>query len=65
MQHLQTVVSGLRHAVHDGRDERDQTMVEYGLILSFIAVVCVVALEAAGAPITSHFPSVISGFTKP
>jgi Flp pilus assembly pilin Flp len=65
VQHLQTVVSGLRQAVRDGRDERDQTMVEYGVIVSFIAVLCVVALEAAGAPITSHFPSLVSGFTKP
>lgn len=65
MKHLQTVIGGLRHAFHDGRDERDQTMVEYGLILTLLVLVCIAALEAAGAPITSYFPSVMTTLAKP
>ena len=38
--------------------EEGQTMVEYGLILAFIAAVCVVAVTALGGRVTTLLDSI-------
>lgn len=40
------------------RDEEGATMVEYGLMLALIAVVCIVAVTAIGTKLSSLFSTV-------
>jgi pilus assembly protein Flp/PilA len=40
------------------RDEEGATMVEYGLMLALIAVVCIVAVTAIGTNLSTLFSSV-------
>jgi len=42
--------------------EEGQAMVEYALILGFVAVACVGALSLIGAPLIDIFEAVASGF---
>ncbi|HEY1655649.1 MAG TPA: Flp family type IVb pilin [Candidatus Tumulicola sp.] len=42
------------------RDEEGATMVEYGLMLALIAVVCIVAVTAIGTKLSSLFSTVAS-----
>ncbi|HEV8628382.1 MAG TPA: Flp family type IVb pilin [Acidimicrobiia bacterium] len=37
------------------RDERGASMVEYGLLLAFIAVICVLAVKALGENVSARF----------
>ena len=38
-------------------DERGASMVEYGLLLAFIAVICVIAVKALGENVSARFSS--------
>lgn len=38
-------------------DERGASMVEYGLLLAFIAVICVLAVKALGENVSARFSS--------
>ena len=38
-------------------DERGASMVEYGLLLAFIAVICVLAVKALGENVSARFTS--------
>ncbi|HEV8625085.1 MAG TPA: Flp family type IVb pilin [Acidimicrobiia bacterium] len=38
-------------------DERGASMVEYGLLLAFIAVICVLAVKALGQNVSARFSS--------
>ena len=40
-----------------GSSERGASMVEYGLLLAFIAVVCVIAVKALGENVSARFTS--------
>jgi pilus assembly protein Flp/PilA len=40
------------------RDEEGATMVEYGLLLSLIAAVCIVAITAIGKNLSALFTSI-------
>ena len=40
-----------------GTDERGASMVEYGLLLAFIAVICVIAVKALGENVSARFSS--------
>ena len=42
--------------------EDGQALAEYGLILAFIAIVCVLALTALGAAVSGVFGSVAGSF---
>ena len=39
------------------KDERGASMVEYGLLLAFIAVICVLAVKALGENVSARFSS--------
>ena len=43
-----------------GRQAEGQTLVEYGLLLALIAVVCVVAVTALGTTVNSIFTGIRS-----
>ena len=40
------------------REEEGATMVEYGLMVALIAVVCIVAVSAVGTALNTHFVKV-------
>lgn len=40
-----------------GASERGASMVEYGLLLAFIAVICVLAVKALGENVSARFTS--------
>jgi Flp pilus assembly pilin Flp len=43
-------------------DESGQALAEYSLLITFIAVVCVIALTALGLAIAKGFGSILPGF---
>ena len=43
-------------------DERGASMIEYGLLLAFIAVICVIAVKALGENVSAHFSSTSASF---
>ena len=43
-------------------DERGASMVEYGLLLAFIAVICVIAVKALGENVSARFSSTSASF---
>jgi pilus assembly protein Flp/PilA len=47
-----------RAAAYKTRDEEGQGLAEYALILAFIAIVCIVALQTLGGGISSKLGSV-------
>lgn len=54
---------GLLHRLRIGsRAEEGQTIVEYGLILTFIAIVTVSVLGSLGTSVVNHFTSAAAGF---
>jgi pilus assembly protein Flp/PilA len=46
------------------RDERGAALVEYGLLVGLIAVICVVAVTAVGTDVSSLFSAVASDLAK-
>lgn len=46
------------------RDERGQSMAEYGLLTALIAVVCLVAVKALGASIQAKFTQLAAEIAK-
>ncbi len=44
------------------RGEAGQTLAEVGLVLAFVAVVCVIAVAALGAIVPGLFTGVLPGF---
>jgi Flp pilus assembly pilin Flp len=44
------------------REEQGQALAEYGLLLTFIAVACLVAVTALGLAIAGQFGSVTGSF---
>jgi pilus assembly protein Flp/PilA len=42
--------------------ERGASMVEYGLLLAFIAVICVLAVKALGENVAARFSSTSASF---
>ncbi len=48
---------------HSGVGDRGANLIEYGLLVSLIAVVCVLAVAFMGRAVSSKFSSVGSGFT--
>jgi pilus assembly protein Flp/PilA len=58
---MTTALTDLIHRITgriDGGDESGQGLVEYGLILSLIALVCVLALTTLGSDVSSILSSV-------
>ena len=45
------------------REERGQTMAEYGLILALVAVVVIVAITLLGSNISAFFTTLADNFT--
>jgi pilus assembly protein Flp/PilA len=45
------------------REERGQTMAEYGLILALVAVVVIVAITLLGSNISAFFNTLAGNFT--
>ena len=43
-------------------DERGASMIEYGLLLAFIAVICVIAVKALGENVSARFSSTSASF---
>ena len=56
-QAMSTLIELLPHR-RDAEDERGQTLVEYGLLLFFIAIVVVAALMLLGPTVSAIFQSV-------
>jgi pilus assembly protein Flp/PilA len=53
LQHVLALIDQLR-----GRDERGQTLVEYGLLLALIAIVVIAVLLILGPTVSGIFQSV-------
>ena len=46
------------------RDDEGATMVEYGLMLALIAIVCIVAVTAIGGNLNGKFSNMASNLAK-
>jgi pilus assembly protein Flp/PilA len=45
------------------RDEQGQDLVEYALLIAFIALACIIALQNLGGAITATYNSISSSLT--
>lgn len=59
---IKTISSRVKALV--SQNKKGQTLVEYALILAFIAVVAIVVLQALGSQVTSKFSQVSSALNQ-
>jgi pilus assembly protein Flp/PilA len=56
--HMLLLINRLRH------DKRGAALVEYGLLVGLIAVICVVAITAVGTQISSLFSAIANSLSS-
>ena len=44
------------------RDDRGQGLAEYGLILGFVAVLCVAAVAFVGSQLSAHYQNISTSY---